>query len=171
MEIEKALECAQILRRAIVRDNGWGINIVGATVCENYTSKILMYSEDSKQFMNLLLNTFIDVHNSLSKTLEEDEDLRDAYLRYGEPFAHALQESAKEHSHNFVQQWLDQHRDDENNHLIDFGPANDEPKKRPVEIDPVSENPVDNDPEESEEDIPQIVINIGELNINLNGGV
>lgn len=163
MEIEKALEYAQILRRAIVRDNDWGISIVGATVCENYTSKILMCSEDSKQFMNLLLNTFIDVQNSLSKSLEDNKDLQDAYRKYGEPFVHALQKSAEEHSHNFVQQWLDQHENDDK-HLIDFG----ETKKRTVKIDPAGETPVDNDPEESEEGIPQIVINIDELNINLN---
>lgn len=120
--------------------------------------------------MLLLLNTFIDVHNSLSKTLEEDEDLKDAYIKYGEPFVHALQKSAKEHTHNFVQQWLNQHENDDK-HLIDFGPANNEPKKRTVKIDPAGETPVDDDPEESEEDIPQIVINIGELNINLNGDV
>lgn len=153
MEIKDALECAQQLKRSIVHNDNWEINRLGATVHENLIPKIIMYSEDSKQFMLLLLNTFIDVHNSLSKTLEEDEDLRDAYLKYVEPFVHALQKSADE------------------KRLINFGPTNNEPKKRTVKIDPAGETPVDDNPEESEEDIPQIVINIGELNINLNGGV
>lgn len=171
MEIKDALEYAQIFKKAIVHSNMWGLNRLGATAHENYIPKVVMNSESSKQFMLLLLNTFIDVHNSLSKSLEADEDIQNAYRKYGEPFVHALQKSAEEHSHNFVQQWLDQHENDENNHLINFGPINKGTKKRTVKIDPAGETPVDDDAEESEEDIPQIVINIGELNINLNGDV
>lgn len=171
MEIEKALEYAQTFKEAIVRGDGWGLYASGGIVYKKDTVQLQIGLDFSRQFMKLLLNTFIDVHNSLSKSLEEDEDLKDAYIKYGEPFVHALQKSAEEHSHNFVQQWLDQHRDDENNHLINFGPTNDEPKEHPVKIDPADETTVDDDPEESEEDIPQIVINIGELNINLNGSV
>lgn len=169
MEIKDALQYALILKGAIVRNNRWELCCDGGRIYGK-GGMLSKSANFSKQFMKLLLNTFIDVHNSLSKSLEANEDLQDAYRKYGEPFVQALQKSAEEHSHNFVQQWLDQH-DNDDKHLIDFGSTNKGTNKRTVKIDPVSETPVDDDPEESEEDIPQIVINIGELNINLNGDV
>ena len=152
MDIQEALKHAQMFKKAISNDNYWDLQWNGGGVYKE--GLVVGISPDSsKQFMLLLLNTFLDMHDSLSKSLEgERKELQDAYNKYGEPFVHALQKSAEEHSHNFVQQWLDQHDDDKDNHLIDFGPTNQEPE-------------TDN-PEDSEEDIPQIVINIGKLNIN-----
>lgn len=185
MEIKEALEYALILKGAIVRGNYWELCW---NSCRIYKRGAVLEkpSDFSKQFMLLLLNTFLEVHKSLTKSPNEeessaaekirkmltanakkDEKLQDAHDKYEIPFVRTLQKLAKEHDHNFVQQWLDQHENDENMHLIDFGPAN-KTKKRTVKIDPAGETPVDDDLEESEEDIPQIVINIGELNINLN---
>ena len=166
MHIQKALELAQAFKRSITDDHPWDLCQHGGYANRtNYS--VPLSSDSSKQFVLLLLNTFLDMHDSLSKSLEgERKELQDAYNKYGEPFVLALQKSAEEHAHNFVEQWEKQHRDslveetkEEDAHIINFGPTNQE------------KTPVDDDPEELEEGIPQIVINIGELNINLNGGV
>lgn len=178
MEIKDALEYAQVFKKAIVRSNMWGLNRLGATAHENSIPKVVMNSESSKQFMLILLNTFIDVQNSLTKSLNEKESsaaekikkMLVAKAKEDEALRDAYRELAEERAHNFVQQWQDQH-DNDGEHLIDFGPTNKGTKKRTVKIDPAGETPVDDDPEESEEGVPQIVINIDELNINLNGDV
>jgi len=157
MDIQKALKMAKELKIAVTSGGTTPWMAVPAILAV-YNGEVIT-GDEVAEFMKLLLSTFLDVHDSLSKTLEKNEELRDAYNKYGEPFVHALQKSQEEHSHNFVQQWEKQHRDcpEEDVHLINFGPTDQE-----LETD---------DPEESEEDIPQIVINIRELNINLNGGI
>ena len=192
MEIEKALEYAQEFKRAIVHDGNWGINRLGATVHENRIPKVIISSDFSEQFMLLLLNTFIEAQGSLSKSPNEGESLATEKLRK------MLTAHVKEHrSHSFVQQWQEQHENDEKR-LIDFGPTNNEPEDIPQDeklrdaykeiakvrahkliqqwwnqlgFGPTNKESEVDSPEESEEDVAQIIINIGELNINLNGGV